>query len=31
MSKKNNSKKKKTSTAVVKELKQELESFKNKN
>jgi len=31
MSKKNNSKKKKTSTAAVKELKQELESFKNKN
>ena len=31
MSKKNNSKKKKTNTAIVKELKQELESFKNKN
>jgi len=31
MSKKNNSKKKKTSTVAVKELKQELESFKNKN
>ena len=31
MSKKNNSKKKKTNTAIVKELKQELESFKSKN
>ena len=31
MSKKSNSKKKKTSAAVIKELKQELESFKNKN
>ena len=31
MSKKNNGKKKKTNTAVIKELKQELATFKNKN
>ena len=31
MSKKNNSKKKKTNAAVIKELKQELDGFKNKN
>ena len=31
MSKKNNSKKKKTNAAIIKELKQELDGFKNKN